>query len=124
VARALNLVGYNTLTFRDIEEFRDRESVLDEEIIPWLAKNDVIWVHADDNAKRAHKKLILAEGVLTLWIYRPGGKLSAKDQLRILAYVLPALLQYFAEKPRQRHYRAYAHGQPPMTKATLRPLIL
>ena len=92
MARALNLVGYNTFTFRDIEEFRDRKRVDDEEIIPWCGEHDAVWVHADDSAKREHKKLMEAHGTKTIWVYRPTGAMGSKDQLRALTYSLPRAL--------------------------------
>lgn len=119
VAEALRLVGYNfTTVFR---VFPGRARVPDHEIIEWLYRNDGVWVHADDKAKREHGKLIIAKNIRTLWIYRPRGMMSGAEQLRILSYVLPVLLDNYRQHPSRRHYAADVLGQPPRPRIRLRP---
>ena len=110
MARALNLVGYNTFTFKFIEEFKNQDSVDDEDIIPWCGANRAIWVHADDNSKVEHMKLIGVHGISTIWVYRPSGKMGSKDQLRALSYGLPRALERLRKHP---HIAIRVTGQPP-----------
>jgi hypothetical protein len=121
VARALNLVGYNAFIFKDLEEFRDRETVPDEEIIPWCGDHDTIWVHADDKAKVEHRKLIEVHQTKTIWVYRPGGKMSSKDQLRALSYSLPRALDSLKK---YSHIEIRMLGQPPEHAYRVKPLFL
>lgn len=93
--------------------------VKDPAIIEWLAAHDGVWVHADNNAKIEHMKQILAQGVRTLWVYRPSGKMSTKEQLRVLAFVLPDFLQRLRDQPRQRHYEVRTFGRFPQDRVKL-----
>ena len=104
----------------DVEEFKGRTKVPDQEFLPWISENDAIWIHADDNAKVEHRKAILAGKIRTLWVFRRRGKMSTKDQLRVLAYVLPDLLNKFENRPRRRHYEARMHGEQPHTSIRLK----
>jgi hypothetical protein len=118
VARALNLVGYNTFTFKDTEEFKNRETVPDEEIILWCGAHNAIWIHADDNAKVEHKKLMEENQVKSIWVYRPNGKMSSKDQLRALSYGLPRALDRLRK---YSHVEIRVKGQPPQHGYSVKP---
>ena len=118
VAAALRLVGYNIVTVPDA--FAGKHGVLDPEIIEWCKHNDAVWIYADDRARKQHKKLMLTARIRSLWINRPKGGMSSRDQLRLLSYVLPDLLHRYEESPRILHYRASAHGQPPRTRIQLK----
>lgn len=109
VAKALGLVKYNILAVCDA--FRGRPRVTDPEIITWCRDNNAIWIHADDKARKEHKKEIVAAGIRSLWVYRPGGVMSSKEQLRMLSYKLPDLIDQLNRAPRALHYRVSAHGQ-------------
>ena len=122
VARALGLVEYNFISV--FEAFEGRSGVLDPEVIDWCKVNNAVWVHADDRAKKQHHKQLLATGIKTLWVYRPGGIMSSKEQLRILSYVLPNLIDKYTQHPRRLHYRAWAHGEPPRARIGLEPVDL
>ena len=122
VARALKLVEYNIVTV--LEAFEGRSGVLDPEIIEWCKDHDAVWIHADDQAKREHKKQIMATGISFLWIYRPKGVMSSKEQLRILSYVLPDFIDRHEEHPKHLHYRASAQGGPPRPRIRLTPLTI
>ncbi len=126
VAQALKIVGYNVVVQGDVEEFSSLPRVLDDQhIIPWLQRNDGIWVHADNSARREHRKQIAISQIRTLWIHRPDGKMSNREQLRVLAYVLPDALEDFAApKARHRHFQVSVHGQPPHTAIRRSPLVL
>lgn len=117
VAEALKLVGYNFTTVSIA--FEGRRSVTDPEIIEWLHQRQAVWVHADDRAKKEHRKLLAARNVRTLWVYRPGGSMSGAEQLRILAFALPDLLDKYQENPSHKHYRVDAHGQAPRPRIRL-----
>lgn len=122
VAKALKLVGYDVVTI--YETFGGRLGVLDPEIIEWCRDHNAVWVHADDQARKEHKKQIIATGIAFLWIYRPKGVMSSKQQLRILSYVLPDIIDRFEKHPKQLHYRASVHGELPHTRIRLKPLTL
>lgn len=122
VAQALSLVRYNFITI--YQAFEGRFRVLDSEVITWAKANNAVWVHADDRARKEHKAQLLAEGIKTLWIYRPKGIMSSKEQLRILSYVLPNLIDQYTKNPKQRHYKASAHGEPHRTRIRLEPVVL
>jgi len=100
--------------------FQGRSGVTDPEIIEWLHQHQAVWVHADDRAKKEHRKLLAACNVKTLWVYRPGGCMSSAEQLRILAFVLPDLLDKYRQNPSHRHHRVDAHGQAPRPRIRLR----
>ena len=57
-------------------------------------------------------------------MYRPKGKMSTKEQLRVLAYVLPDLLDRFQKKPKLRHYEARVHGEQPHMRIRLKDYLL
>ncbi len=109
VAKALALVKYNVVAVSDA--FEGRSGVTDPEIIAWCRGNDAIWAHADDRARKEHKKEIIVAGIRSLWVYRPGGVMSSKEQLRILSYKLPDLIDQLGKHPRGLHYRVSAHGE-------------
>jgi len=121
VSSALNLVGYNAFTFKDLEEFKDRDGVDDEEIIPWCGSHKAIWVHADDKAKVEHKKLIEEHQVKSIWVYRPNGKMSNKDQLRALSCGLPRALDRLKKF---QHIEIRVKGMPPEQGYSVKPLYL
>ncbi len=113
-AKALREVGYNTVVQNDFPEFRDLAQVLDDEhIIPWCGAHDAIWVHADDNARTEHAKQLTTEHVRTIWLYFPPGfRASSKEQLRMLAYSVPDILEDLcADEPTWRHYEIRPNGR-------------
>jgi len=122
VAKALPLVEYNTTTV--YEAFPGRSGVKDPEIIAWCANDDATRVHADDRARKEHKKEIVTARIRFLWVYRPGGVMSSKEQLRILSYILLDVIDRFGKQPRQLHYKVSAHGQVPRKRIRLEPLSL
>ncbi len=105
VAEALNLVEHN---FTTVETAFGRRGVLDPEIIAWCRENRATWVHADDRANKEHKRSLQTSGIRTLWVLRPRGAMSSKEQLRILSSALPKLFERWERNPRNRHYRASA----------------
>jgi hypothetical protein len=124
VAKALALVAYNTITVKDVSEFQGLARVVDEVLIPWLGANHAVWIHADDNARREHGKLIVAEGIRTLWIYRPKGKMTHREQLLVLCHVLPDFLEKLRSRPKRKHYDAYIHGQPRRPRIALKEIVI
>jgi hypothetical protein len=122
VAVSLNLVGYNAFTFKNLEEYAGRDSVPDEEIIPWCGDHGAIWVHADDNSKVEHRKLIIAHGIKTIWVYRPKGIMSSKAQLRALSYGLPRALDRLVHG--HRHIAIRLKGEPPEHGYSITPFVI
>ena len=111
VAEALSLVGYDIwdiATVFDPDRTGRSEGLKDPEIIEWCQTTRRVWIHADDRAKKEHAALLLRSGIRTLWVQRLRGRMTAREQLRILSFVLPKLLDNFAESPSFRHYKATA----------------
>ena len=105
VADALNLVGYN---IESVQTVFGQKGVTDPEIIDWCRINQAVWIHADDRARRQHRKLLQTSGIRTEWVYRTRGAMSASEQLRILSFVLPKLMKEWGDRVRYRHYRVGA----------------
>ena len=123
VAKALSLVGHDIVYVRTaMDPTGDRRQILDPEIIEWCRVHGSVWIHADDRARREHKKQLQTSGIRTLWVYRPGGRMTGNEQLRILAFVIPKLLDNYEKQPRRRHYRTTATR--PLSTPSLRPLSL
>ena len=117
VAEALRLVSYNVTSV--FKAFDGQSGVKDPHIIEWCRQNNAMWVHADDKARKEHRKDILTAKIGFLWVYRPGGKMSSKEQLRILSYVLPDLIDKLMSNPKNIHYKAAAHGEAPRKRIKL-----
>lgn len=125
VADALRLVGYDiedVVTVLDPARTRGSDSIKDPEIIAWCQESEAVWIHADDRARKEHGALVVRSGIRTLWVFRPGGRMTAREQLRILAFVLPRLLERYESHPRRRHYRTTAVS--PLDAPSLRPVEL
>ncbi len=121
VAKALSLVGHDIVGVKSaMDPDRERERILDPEIIEWCRVHGSVWIHADDRARRDHKKQLQTSGIRTLLIRRPGGRMTGREQLRILAFVVPQLLDRYDQAPRIRHYRTGAAN--PLSKPSLRPV--
>ena len=111
VAKALDLVGY---------DFTVREKGLqDPEMIEWCRVNQAVWVHADDRARREHRVQLQTSGIRTIWLHREGGRMTGREQLRILSYVLPHFRRALADRSRERHYKASAAND--LSRPSLRP---
>ena len=117
VAKALSLVDYN---FVDVLTEFGRREVKDSEIIAWCQDQGAVWVHADERARRQHRALLQTSNVRTILIHRPGGRMTGREQLRILSYVLPKFLENIKSNMSQRHFRATAAN--PTSAPTLRPM--
>jgi len=121
VGRALRKVAYRVTLVSDIDDFQGVPRVTDELLIPWMGDRKAVWIHADNNAKRKHRKLLLAHAVRTLWLYRPKGAMSSRQQLRALSYVLEDFLERLRSQPRKRHYALrIIHGAPHRTPIQLK----
>ena len=116
VAQALALVGYRIETVREVWQ---QEGIKDPEIIAWCRENDAVWIHADDRARKAHGVELQTSGIRTLWIRRPGGAMTGREQLRILSFVLPKLADKLRKQRKVRHYEASATN--PISTISLRP---
>lgn len=118
VADALSLVGYNATSTRNV--FDNRQSVTDREIIEWAGASNAVWVYSDNKPKRESAKTVLSEGVRTLWIYRPRGGMSAREQLAVVSYLLPDLLDRLSKPNSATHFRMDAGGGFPHPRYSLR----
>ena len=117
VAKALSLVGYE---IESVGTAFGRKGVSDPEIIDWCRRNGAVWIHADDRAKKEHRKLLQTSGIRTIWMYRKGGRMTGREQLRILSFVLPQFLSRRVGSPAARHYRASAANE--LSRPSLRPV--
>ncbi len=108
VAKALALVGWD---ISDVSAVFGNYDALDPEIIEWCRENGAVWIHADDRARKQHKATLQASGIKTIWVYRQQGKMSTKEQLRILSNALPRIIEKWSEFPRRRHYRVLAANE-------------
>ena len=123
VSHALAMVGYDISDVRTaLDPAGTGRRILDPEIINWCHERGSIWIHADDRARRQHGKLLQTSGIRTLWVRRPGGMMTAREQLRILSFAIPHLLERHRQQPRVRHYRTDAKDQ--LSKPSLRPVTL
>ena len=118
VADALSLVGYNATSTRNV--FDNRQGVTDREIIEWAGASSALWVYSDDKPKRESAKTILTEGVRTLWVHRPRGVMSAREQLAIVSHLLPERLDRLSSPDSPGHYRMDALGGFPRPRYSLR----
>ena len=117
VAQALSLVDYN---FFDVRSEIRPQGVKDPEIIRWCRENGAIWVHADARASKQHRKLLQNSGIRTLLVERSKGGMNAKEQLRVLSFVLPRLLHQLEGRRASHHYIAKATH--PTSAPSLRPM--
>ena len=103
VAQALSLVDYN---FVDVRSEIRPQGVKDPEIIQWCQENEAIWVHADDRGQERSTGYVAAKlsGIRTLLVERPKIGMSPKEQLRVLSFVLPRLLNQLEGRRASRHY--------------------
>ena len=121
VAKALSLVGHDIADVKTaMDPTSERPQILDPEIIEWCRARGSVWIHADDRARREHRKQLQTSGIRTLWVRRPGGRMTGREQLRILAFVIPRLLDHYEQQPRRRHYRTSAVS--PLSTPSLRPV--
>ena len=122
VGLALRCVGHDVVLVEEIVAFRGQSGVTDEQLIPWMSDHDAVWVHADDHAKRQHRKLLIVHQARTLWVRRSKNRgMSSREQLRVLSYVLPNLLDQFKRQPGGRHYSVSVHGETHKTRVRLKP---
>ena len=119
VANALALVGWDIF---DVSAVFGNYDTLDPEIIDWCRDNGAVWVHADDRARRQHRATLQTSGIKTIWVYRQQGRMSTREQLRILSFVLPHLIERWNDNPRQRHYRVSAPNE--TAKPGMRPVTI
>ncbi len=121
VAKALALVGHDIVDVKTaIDPAGEKHRILDPEIIEWCRVHGSVWIHADDRARREHRKQLQTSGIRTLWVRRPGGRMTGREQLRILAFVIPKLLDNYEQQPRRRHYQTSAAN--PRSTPSLRPV--
>lgn len=90
VAKALASVGWHIDYVSAVFGNNDAQ---DPEIIDWCRKNSAVWIHADDRAKKQHKATLQTSGIKTIWVYRQRGRMSAREQLRILSSILPRIIE-------------------------------
>ena len=116
VSEALKLVGYRT---ESVQSVFGLKGVADPDVIEWCRRNQAVWIHSDDRARKEHRVQLQTSGIRTIWLYRERGRMAGREQLRILAFVLPQFLHKLSESPAIRHYRASARND--LSRPSLRP---
>lgn len=105
--------------------FPDRSTVPDKEIIEWLSssgQHNSIWVTADDDAQKAHAKLIMASNISVLWVNRPRRGLSVLEELQLLSFVIQPMAQLVSDFQRCIYARASFNGRRPKLEQLSSPL--
>ena len=102
VAEALSIVGYRIDSAVSVFQ---RFGTKDPEIIDWCRDSDAVWINADNRARKQHKAKLQASRVRTLWIRRPRGNMSGREQLRIISCALPIVIDRIGKSTR-RHFDA------------------
>ena len=114
MAQAFRDVGFNISCVT--EQFPGRSTVPDEEIIQWLSSRtgkDGVWITADEDAQKTHAKLILQEGISSLWIFRSRKGLSALQELQLVAFVIKKVEELVIASEHPVHFRASFNGERP-----------
>ena len=60
--------------------------------------------------KKMHKTHIVSNRISTIWVRRRSGKMSARSQLRLLAYVVPYVLGTYSPFEKPFHITTWEHG--------------
>lgn len=72
-----------------------------------------MWITADEDAQKTHAKLILQEGISTVWIFRPRKGLSALQELQLVSFVIEKVEELVFESDHPLHFRASFNGMKP-----------
>jgi predicted nuclease of predicted toxin-antitoxin system len=109
-AEALRLVGYNTVSNREV----GLQGVDDSEVIEWCATSNAVWVTKDLDARKraAYTASIKKLGVSAVFLRTPRAKRwSMKEQFEVLARQIRVLEDRFQDR-RPRYFFLRATGQP------------
>jgi len=91
IARGLYPCGYDIVYERDLDEFKDKILVGDEEIVQWLGdhgRQKTVWITADKDASKAHAKFILSKQNSVIWVFRPKTGLSNLHELILTSLII------------------------------------
>ena len=123
-APALSAAGFNVTSVR--AEF-GRDRVDDEEIILHLARVGryrSVWVTGDEDAQRAHAKLILGSAISVIWMHEPRGKsLTGLQELLLLTLVIRDANRLIAPARRPIYLRASLNGRRPKLERLVNSLL-
>lgn len=64
------------------------DRIPDEKIIPWCARENRVWITADEAARRQHEFALKQHQVSVLWVHRPKTGMSTAYQHAHLAAAL------------------------------------
>ena len=110
--------GYSIATVWDEWPGRDLSvnPLQDEAIIPHLGAKGgcrAVWITADLNARRRHRRLLEAQQISVLWLLGPGNRnLTVAEQRRTLIAVLGTAHRMVAATAAPVYLRARYDGQP------------
>ena len=107
LAHTFSNVGFNVTSVT--EAFHGVGQVSDEQIIEWLGqqgRQNAVWVTADDDAQKAHAKLILASRISVLWILRPRAGLTALQELTLLSLIIKDVTTWVLSSTVPVYFRA------------------
>lgn len=85
LAQALRLAGWDIKNVYEAFGVGPWDRVLDEDIIPWCAREDRVLVTADESARREHELALKANLISVLWLQRPKKGMSTPYQHAHLA---------------------------------------
>ena len=115
IAQVLKLFNIPIDTVDDIFPGRP-EGVPDEEIIPWLAANDAVWITADFARKKENRERreydLKAQGISAIWMHRPKAGLGNWDQVKIIARTWDRMHAEFRSTSKARHFWVSQRGGP------------
>ena len=123
LAHTFGAVGFNVISVA--EAFQGRGQVSDEQIIGWLGQQgqqNAVWVTADDDAQKAHAKLILASLISVLWILRPRTGLTALQELKLLSLIISDVNAWVLASTNPVYFRASLNVRRPKLEQVISPL--
>ena len=109
IARALYLCGYDIVFERDLDEFKDKNLLGDEEIVQWLGEHGrqkSVWITADKDASKAHAKFILSKQNSVIWVFRPKTGLSNLHELILISLIIEHVNDLIANADTALYLRA------------------
>ncbi len=116
MADALRLAGWDIQNISQAFDCKPTDSIPDETIIPWCARNGWVWITADESARREHEVALKQHQVSVLWVVKPAKTgMSTAYQHAHLAAALLKLDDKLSQKPKEAiHCRLgpTLHAQP------------
>lgn len=68
ISSSLRCFGFDVVHFKEIVQFKNRDSVEDQEIIEWCKNNNRVWLTHDFEARRKHAIAMKNAHIHVIWI--------------------------------------------------------